>query len=162
MPVVAVLVAALGAAVRQPVAHAAAAFTMNKVATDYNAGLTSALVRMYSEFGGTALANFPAAETPDGPELFIESSINASGSNFTEVKALVYNKSAWPARALTQGSFRYYFTLDGTTTPSQITLSSAYNQCSATRAASPATTCSASAAPAARSSWPPRPVRPPR
>ncbi|MFG2037545.1 glycoside hydrolase family 9 protein [Dactylosporangium sp. NPDC048998] len=106
-------------------------YVMNEVATDYNAGFTSALVRMYNEFGGTALANFPAAETPDGPEMYIESSINATGANFTEVKALVYNKSAWPARALTQGSFRYYFTLDGATTPSQITLSSAYNQCSA-------------------------------
>ncbi|WP_432985350.1 glycoside hydrolase family 9 protein [Dactylosporangium sp. CA-233914] len=106
-------------------------YTMNEVATDYNAGFTSALARMYGEYGGTALANFPVAETPDGPEMYIESSINATGPGFTEVKALVYNKSAWPARALTQGSFRYYFTLEGSTTPSQITLTSAYNQCSA-------------------------------
>jgi endoglucanase len=106
-------------------------YVMNEVATDYNAGLTSALARMYGEYGGTALTNFPVAETPDGPEMYIESSINASGNGFTEIKALVYNKSAWPARTLSQGSFRYYFTLDGTTTPSQITLTSAYNQCSA-------------------------------
>lgn len=31
-------------------------FVMNEVANDYNAGLTSALVRMYAEFGGTPLA----------------------------------------------------------------------------------------------------------
>lgn len=106
-------------------------YQANEVATDYNAGLTSALVRMYAEYGGTALANFPVAETPDDAEMYIEAGVNATGPTFTEMKATVYNKSAWPARALTNGSFRYYFTLDGSTTPSQITLSSAYNQCSA-------------------------------
>jgi endoglucanase len=105
-------------------------FQMNEVATDYNAGLTSALVRMYSEFGGTPLATFPPTETPDGPEMYVESGLNATGSNFTETKVLVYNKSAWPARALTNGSFRYYFTLDGGTTPSQLTLTTAFSQCS--------------------------------
>lgn len=106
-------------------------FQANEVATDYNSGLTSALVRMYAEYGGTPLANFPPTESPDDAEFYIEAGVNASGANFTEMKATVYNKSAWPARALTQGSFRYYFTLDGTTTPSQITLTTAYNQCSA-------------------------------
>lgn len=106
-------------------------YQMNEVATDYNAGFTSALVRMYSEYGGAALANFPQVETPDGPEMFVESSLNATGSTFSEAKVLIYNRSAWPARALTNGSFRYYFTLDGDTTPGQITLTTAYNQCSA-------------------------------
>jgi endoglucanase len=107
-------------------------FVMNEVANDYNAGLTSALVRMFAEFGGAPLANFPPTETPDGPEIYVESGLNtANGTNFTETKAFVYNKSAWPARALTDGSFRYYFTLDGATTPSQISLTTAHNQCSA-------------------------------
>jgi endoglucanase len=107
-------------------------FVMNEVANDYNAGLTSALVRMYSEFGGNPLASFPPTETPDGPEIYVESGLNtANGTNFTETRAFVYNKSAWPARALTDGSFRYYFTLDGATTPSQISLTTAHNQCSA-------------------------------
>ena len=106
-------------------------FVMNEVATDYNAGFTSALARLYQEYGGSPLSSFPPAETPDGTEMYVESGVNASGTNFTEVKALVYNRSAWPARALTQGSFRYYFTLDGGTTPGQLTLSTAYNQCSA-------------------------------
>jgi endoglucanase len=107
-------------------------FVMNEVANDYNAGLTSALVRMYAEFGGTPLANFPPAETPDGPEIYVESGLNtANGTNFTETRSFVYNRSAWPARALTDGAFRYYFTLDGATTPSQISLTTAHNQCSA-------------------------------
>ncbi|WP_308167284.1 glycoside hydrolase family 9 protein [Catellatospora tritici] len=105
-------------------------YQMNEVATDYNAGFTSALVRMYSEYGGTPLANFPPAETPDDAELYVESGLNTTGTTFTEVKALIYNKSAWPARALSNASFRYYFTLDGSTTPSQITTSVAYSQCS--------------------------------
>ena len=105
-------------------------YVMNEVATDYNAGLTGALARMYREFGGAPLANFPVAETPDGPEIFLQASVNSSGTNYTEIKTLVVNRSAWPARALSNGSFRYYFTLDGATTPSQLTISAAYNQCS--------------------------------
>jgi endoglucanase len=106
-------------------------FVKNEVATDYNAGFTSALVRLYSEFGGTPPANFPPAETPDGPEIYLQAAVNSTGTNYTEIKTYVINHSAWPARALTNGSFRYYFTLDGTTTPGQLTLSSPYNQCSA-------------------------------
>ncbi|GAA4180218.1 glycoside hydrolase family 9 protein [Streptosporangium oxazolinicum] len=106
-------------------------YVMNEVATDYNAGFTSALARLYREYGGPPAANFPAAETPDGPEIFLEAGVNASGSTFTEIKAIVRNQSAWPARPLTNGSFRYYFTLDGTTTASQVSVTSAYNQCKA-------------------------------
>ena len=106
-------------------------YVMNEVATDYNAGFTGALARMYREFGGAPLANFPVAETPDGPEIFLQASVNSAGTNYTEIKTLVVNRSAWPARTLANGSFRYYFTLDGATTPGQLTLSSAYNQCSA-------------------------------
>ena len=47
-------------------------FVMNEVATDYNAGFTSALVRLYSEYGGTPLASFPAAEAPDMDEMTVE------------------------------------------------------------------------------------------
>ncbi|GAA3121970.1 glycoside hydrolase family 9 protein [Planomonospora alba] len=106
-------------------------FVMNEVATDYNAGFTSALARLHKEYGGTPLADFPKKETPDGPEIFVEAGVNASGNGFTEIKAIIRNQSAWPARNLTDGSFRYYFTLDGDTTPSQITVSSAYTQCKA-------------------------------
>ena len=106
-------------------------YVLNEVATDYNSGFTSALARMYKEYGGTPLANFPTPETRDDDEMFIQASVNATGANFTEIKALVINKSAWPARMLDKGSFRYFFTLDGATTPSQITLSSAYTQCAA-------------------------------
>jgi chitodextrinase len=86
-------------------------FVMNEVATDYNAGLTSALVRLYDEYGGASLANFPVAETPDITEMTIETELVADQRE-TRVKAIIYNKSAFPARALTKSSFRYYFTRD--------------------------------------------------
>jgi endoglucanase len=43
----------------------------------------------------------------------------------------VDNTSGWPARHLLHGSFRWYFTLDPGTSPSQVALTSPYNQCSA-------------------------------
>ncbi|QFZ21835.1 glycoside hydrolase family 9 protein [Saccharothrix syringae] len=103
-------------------------FVANEVALDYNAGFTSALARLYKEYGGTPLANFPVAETTDGPELTVQASVNQQAAGFTEVKAFVINKTAWPARTF-NGSLRYYFTLDGTTTPEQVTVTTNYNQC---------------------------------
>jgi endoglucanase len=104
-------------------------FVQNEVALDYNAGFTSALARLYGEFGGSAGA-IPG-ETPDGPEAYLQAAVNATGSNFTEIKTYIVNQSAWPARALDHASFRYYFTLDGPTTPGQLTVTSHFNQCGA-------------------------------
>ncbi|WP_406067530.1 glycoside hydrolase family 9 protein [Micromonospora sp. NBC_01638] len=95
-------------------------YVMNEVATDYNAGFTSALVRLTSEYGGTPLANFPVAETPDIDELTVETTVMQAEPRATGLKAIVYNKSAFPARALTDGRFRYYFRPDGTG-PVQVT-----------------------------------------
>ncbi|MEU6854703.1 glycoside hydrolase family 9 protein [Actinacidiphila alni] len=100
-------------------------------ALDYNAGFSSALAALTDQYGGTPRTGFPGKETPDGPEEFMQAAVNAAGTNFYEIKAQVVNKSGWPARHLTHGSFRYYFTLDAGTSPSQVVLTSAYNQCSA-------------------------------
>lgn len=85
-------------------------YVTNEVALDYNAAFTGALARMVSEYGGTPLANFPTAETPDD-EFFVEASINSSGSNYTEIRALLNNRSAFPARSSNQLGFRYYVDL---------------------------------------------------
>src|SRR5690606_25504798 len=45
-------------------------YVMNEVATDYNAGFTSALARLVGEYGGTPLAHFPTPEPTGGPEIF--------------------------------------------------------------------------------------------
>ena len=99
------------------------------MATDYNAGFTGALARLVQEFGGTPLANFPQPEAVVGNEIFPEASINASGTNFTEIKLLLNNQSGWPARMGDRLSFRYYFTLEPGVTASQITLTANHNQC---------------------------------
>jgi endoglucanase len=104
-------------------------FVNNEVATDYNAGFTGALARLAQEYGGTPLANFPQPEPVVGNEIFPEASINASGSNFTELKVYVNNQSGWPARMGDRLSFRYYFTLEPGVTPSQITLTANHNNC---------------------------------
>ena len=106
-------------------------FVNNEVATDYNAGFTGALARLAQEYGGAPLTNFPVPEAVVGNEMFVEASINATGSNFTEIKALVNNQSGWPARMGDRLSFRYYFTLESGVTPSQITINANYNQCTA-------------------------------
>ncbi|HYD41894.1 MAG TPA: glycoside hydrolase family 9 protein [Anaeromyxobacter sp.] len=105
-------------------------YVMNEVATDYNAGFTSALARIYDQYGGAPLASFPPKEARDDDEMYVQASVNASGANFVEIKAYVVNKSAWPARMGDKLSFRYYFTLDGGA-PSA-TVSFNYNQCLAT------------------------------
>jgi hypothetical protein len=104
-------------------------YVANEVALDYNAAYTGALAKLYDEYGGTPLANFPPVETPDGPEIYVQGAATQQSSTFTEVKLYVVNTSAWPARAVTGGKVRYYFTLDGTTTPAQLTVTTNYNQC---------------------------------
>ena len=100
-------------------------------ALDYNALYSGDLAALTQQYGGSPVANFPAPETPDGPQAYVQAAVNNEGSNFIEIKALITNQSAWPARQMPNASFRYYFTLDPGETPSQITLSSSYNQCQA-------------------------------
>ena len=106
-------------------------FQMNEVATDYNAGFTSALARLVQEFGGTPLANFPPVETPDDAEIFAEAAVNASGTNFTEIRLFVNNKSAWPARVTDKLTLKYFFTVEPGVTPQMLTLTTNFNQCQA-------------------------------
>jgi hypothetical protein len=104
-------------------------FRANEVATDFNAGFAGALARLYQEFGGNPLANFPPIETPDGDEIFIEAGVNVAGTNFTEIRAFVLNRSGWPARMLDGGTFRYFFALEPGVTPNQISFNQNFSQC---------------------------------
>lgn len=100
-------------------------------ALDYNALFSGALARLDQQYAGAPVASFPRAESPDGPERYVQAAVNNQGSNFIEIKALINNQSAWPARPMPDASFRYYFTLDPGETPGQVALSSSYNQCQA-------------------------------
>ncbi len=82
-------------------------FTNNEVATDYNALFSGALAKLVTDVGGTALTNFPAAETPSG-EFLIEAKQNAAGTNFMEVAVWASNHTAWPARIPQQFRFRIF------------------------------------------------------
>lgn len=106
-------------------------YVANEVATDYNAGFTSALARLVEEYGGTPLASFPTPEQPDGDQLFVEAMLNQPPSGtFTEVKAMIRNQSAFPARSLKNAKVRYWFTTDGFAA-SDVTLSANYSECGA-------------------------------
>jgi hypothetical protein len=91
-------------------------YQSNEVAIDYNAGLTGALARMYSEFGGTPIADseFPlpdkAHQAKDEYAVFAKTYFN--GTSGTQFSVSVENRSAWPAHATNQLKIRYFFTLD--------------------------------------------------
>ncbi|MGB7445405.1 MAG: glycoside hydrolase family 9 protein [Coleofasciculaceae cyanobacterium] len=85
-------------------------FKMTEVATDYNAGFTGAVAKMYSKHGGEPLANFPKPETKEA-EFFVEAQAEEIEENLTQVKAVIYNQSAWPARIIKNLSFRYFLDL---------------------------------------------------
>ncbi|MCI5578310.1 MAG: glycoside hydrolase family 9 protein [Oscillospiraceae bacterium] len=102
-------------------------YTANEVACDYNAGFTGALAKMYKKYGGQTLKDFGAVE-PVGEEMFVEQKINATGDGFTEIKALVYNESGWPARVGKDLELRYFVDLSELSDPSAVTVSLNYGE----------------------------------
>ena len=86
-------------------------YTTNEVADDYNAGFVGALAALYGEYGGQTLKNYGAVENVPSDEISVEGCINVNGDNFLEVKACVYNRSAWPARALQDATLCYFVDL---------------------------------------------------
>lgn len=85
-------------------------YNCNEVACDYNAGFVGALAKMYKKYGGKTIRGFGAVEE-EGEELYVEQRINAQGNGFTEIKAMVYNKTAWPARVTDDLELRYFMDL---------------------------------------------------
>ncbi|WP_256758962.1 glycoside hydrolase family 9 protein [Cohnella sp. WQ 127256] len=108
-------------------------YVSNEVATDYNAGFTGVLAKMNLLYGTgqQPLANFPPVETKED-EMFVEASFNSTGPNYTEIKALLNNRSGWPARMGDKLSFRYYVDLtevyNAGKSVNDITISTNYNQ----------------------------------
>ncbi len=86
-------------------------YVNNEVACDYNAGFTGALAKLYKQYGGTPIANFKAIETKTNDEVIIKAGVNSSGPNYTEIKAIVYNQTGWPARVTDKLSFKYFMDL---------------------------------------------------
>lgn len=106
-------------------------YTTNEVACDYNAGFVGALAKMYEDYGGNPIPNLTAFEEVTNDEFFVMAGINASGSNFIEIKALLHNQSGWPARMGDKLSFRYFIDLSEVIkagySAKDITISTNYN-----------------------------------
>lgn len=101
-------------------------YNKNEVADDYNAGFTGALAKMYKKYGGQTLKDFGAVE-PVGEEMYVEYKINATGEGFTEIKAMVYNQSAWPARVGKELELRYFVNLSEVSDPGAVNVNFNYN-----------------------------------
>lgn len=85
-------------------------YNNNEVACDYNAGFTGLMAGLYSTYHGKTLKDFGAVETPEA-ELYVEGGINVDGDDFIEIRAYVYNTTAWPARMAKDLELRYYVDL---------------------------------------------------
>ena len=86
-------------------------YNKNEVACDYNAGFTGLMAAMYSKYHGKTLIDFGAVEEIPNDEYTADCGINVEGNDFVEIKALIYNKTAWPARAANDLEFRYFVDL---------------------------------------------------
>ena len=86
-------------------------YNTNEVACDYNAGFTGLLAKLYGTYYGQTLKDFGAVETIPVNEFYVEGGVNADGSDFIEIKANVFNQSAWPARVAESVEMRYYVDL---------------------------------------------------
>ena len=82
-------------------------YGQNEPACDYNALFSGALAKLVIDNGGTALSNFPVAETPTG-EYLVEAKINGTGPTYTEYSVWVDNHTAWPSRIPTTWKFRLF------------------------------------------------------
>lgn len=59
----------------------------------------------------------------------MEAALNGAGPSFTEIKTVVLNWSAWPARSTDKLSYRSFFTLEPRVTAQQIGVSTTFSQC---------------------------------
>ncbi|MFZ4775704.1 MAG: glycoside hydrolase family 9 protein [Terrimicrobiaceae bacterium] len=88
-------------------------YVTNEVALDYNAGFTGAVARLAQGSSARPVADFPPASEAGSiaDEYFVEASINQQGTGFTEIRALLNNRSAFPAQGSTAFKFRYFVDL---------------------------------------------------
>nr|MDH3176806.1 glycoside hydrolase family 9 protein [Bacillus pumilus] len=108
-------------------------YVSNEVATDYNAAFTGNIAKMVHLFGKgqSKLPNFPPKEQPED-EFFVEAAVMNNDVTSTQVKAVLYNRSGWPARRSQTLSFRYYVNLSEVFakgfTEKDIQVTAAYNE----------------------------------
>jgi hypothetical protein len=90
-------------------------YIANEVACDYNAGFTGACAYLYEKNGYGAVTTPSAIENTDGKEFVLKAGINAQDKNnkinFVEIKAVIENHTAWPARVTDNLTLRLFFDL---------------------------------------------------
>ncbi|RCX18416.1 endoglucanase Cel9N [Anaerobacterium chartisolvens] len=91
-------------------------YTLNEVATDYNAGFVGALAKMYDIYGGEPLQNWPQPEDFRAPEdnlneYFVRGWIMYEGYGALNLMLQINNRSAHPAVMKDKLSARYYMDL---------------------------------------------------
>ena len=111
-------------------------YQANEVACDYNAGFTGACAYLYEKNGYGAVTTPSAIEKTDGAEFVLNAGINAQDKNnkinFVELKTVIENHTAWPARVTDDLTLRMYFDLSDVIAqgnkPSDMTVSTTYMQ----------------------------------
>ena len=86
-------------------------YTCNEVACDYNAGFVGILAHMYGIYHGETRKDFGAVEPVGEDELAVEACVNVSDKDLIELRAFVYNRTAWPARMTDGLKLRYFMDL---------------------------------------------------
>ncbi len=88
-------------------------YQTNEVACDYNSGFTGAVAALYAKNGYGTVVDATAIEATDGKEFVINAGINCQDAtnkiNFVELKTVVENHTAWPARLTDNLTLRLYF-----------------------------------------------------
>ena len=88
-------------------------YCKNEVACDYNAGAHGLMAKMFEDYGNESQIdkNLTAYEKV-GEEFTLSADINAQNDtnqiNFVEMKVVVENKTAWPARVTKDLKYRFY------------------------------------------------------
>lgn len=91
-------------------------YTLNEVATDYNAGFVGCLAKMYGMYGGSPLKNWPKpedfrAKEDNIVEYFTRCFIMYEDSRVTNLLFQVNNRSSWPPTVKDKLSCRYFMDL---------------------------------------------------
>jgi hypothetical protein len=91
-------------------------YTLNEVACDYNAGFVGALARMYYDYGGDPLENWPQDEDfrPEEDNLneyFTRGWIVYEGYGHLNLLLQINNRSSWPPTMKDKLSTRYFMDL---------------------------------------------------
>lgn len=90
-------------------------YQANEVACDYNAGFTGACAYLYEKNGYGAVSTPNAIEETDGKEFVLSAGINCEDKNnainFVEIKTVMENHTAWPARLTDNLTLRMFFDL---------------------------------------------------